>query len=135
MRLLRALIILFVLSGAFTSGLAHAQASDETASKTADSIKWSIKITPLKSMADLYLTDSRTDKPIIGAKVTAVITMPDGRKLKKELKGMKMGSTHSYMNTLDLRQKGRYIFDVSVTAGKRHVKFTFPYEVKQDLSK
>ena len=98
--------------------------------KSADGIKGRLKITPSKSMLDLYLTDAATDKPITKAKVRAVITMPDGKKVEKDLMGMKMGGEFSFMNSADLSLKGKYTFDVTAEIGKKKVTFPFTYEVR-----
>ncbi|TAN64390.1 hypothetical protein EPN18_00180 [bacterium] len=109
------------------SAFAPARAEEVTSGAA---IKWAMKIKPLNNTIDLTLTDARTGKPITKAKVTAVITMPDGNKVTKELKGMKMGKTYSFMNTADFSLKGPYFFKVDVKAGKKKVKFDFRYEVK-----
>ena len=88
--------------------------------KSANGIKGRLKITPSKSMLDLYLTDAATDKSITKAKVRAVITMPDGKKVENDLMGMKMGAEFSFMNTADLSLKGKYTFDVSAEVGKKN---------------
>lgn len=98
--------------------------------KPGETIKWTMKVKPLDNMIDLYLTDARTGKPITKAKVAVVVTLPDGSKVEKELKGMKMGKKYSFMGSLDFPLKGVYVFDVDVKAGKKKAKFSFRYEVK-----
>ena len=98
--------------------------------KSADGIKGRLKITPSKSMLDLYLTDAATDKPVTKAKVRAVITMPDGKKAEKDLMGMKMGGEFSFMNSADLSLKGKYTLEVTAQVGKKKVTFPYTYEVK-----
>lgn len=107
--------------------------------KIVGGVKGRFKVTPEMSMIDLYLADARTDQVITGAKVKATITPPDGKMVEKDLPGMKMGETFSYMNTLDLSLKGVYAFDITAeikkTIGKKdfdkeRVTFSFTYEVK-----
>lgn len=107
--------------------------------KVVEGVKGRLKVTPEMSMIDLYLADARTGEVITGAKVKAMITMPDGKKLEKDLPGMKMGETFSYMNTLDLSLKGVYTFDITAEVKKKigkkdfdkeRVTFSFTYEVR-----
>ncbi|MBI5468364.1 MAG: hypothetical protein HY891_04450 [Deltaproteobacteria bacterium] len=97
--------------------------------KTSGGIKAVLNVDPAKSMVDLYLSDSKTQKEISGAKVKAAITLPNGEKVEKELMGMKMGDSFSFMNTLDMSRKGSYIFDITVDLGKTTHKFNFHYDV------
>lgn len=97
--------------------------------KTSGGIKAVLKVDPAKSMVDLYLSDSKTRKEIKDAKVKATITLPKGEKVEKELMGMKMGDSFSFMNTLDMSRKGSYIFDITVEMGKTTHKFNFHYDV------
>ena len=109
-------------------GINLAEADEMT--NSANGIKATLKINAPKSMIDLYLFDQATLRPIADLKAVASITYPDGRKGEKELMGMKMGEAVSYMNTLDMSQKGRYIFDITVESGKRKAKFHFACDVK-----
>ncbi len=97
--------------------------------KTSGGIKAVLKVDPAKSMVDLYLSDSKTQKEITGAKAKATITLPNGEKVEKELMGMKMGDSFSFMNTLDMSRKGSYIFDITVELGKTTHKFNYHYDV------
>lgn len=99
--------------------------------KTAGGIKAVLKLDPQKSMVDLYLYDmAKTLRPITEAKVNAVVTLPGGKKVEKELMGMKMDGVFSYMNTLDMSAKGSYSFDISVKMEARKVDFNFVCDVK-----
>lgn len=98
--------------------------------KIADGIKAVFKVTPSQNMVDLLLTDTKTDKAITDAKVSAKIKGPDGKIQEKELMGMKMGDVFSYMNTMDMAKKGGYSFDILVEVGKKKTKFNFVYEVR-----
>lgn len=97
--------------------------------KTSGGIKAVLKVDPAKSMVDLYLSDSKTRKEIKDAKVKVTITLPNGEKVEKELMGMKMGESFSFMNSLDMSRKGIYIFDITVEVGKATHKFNFHYGV------
>lgn len=120
--------ILFVLILSGLAGINPAGADDMT--RSANGIKAELKIDASKSMVDLYIADSETSWAITGAKVIASITDPKGRRDEKNLIAMKMGEAVSYMNTVDMSQKGRYIFDITAEAGKRNAKFHFAYEIK-----
>lgn len=113
------------------------QAEGET--KIIDGVKGRFKVTPAMSMLDLYLVDAKTEKTITGAKVKTIITMPDGKKAEKDLTGMKMGETFSYMSTMDFSLKGVYTFDIAVDVqnkaatkefDKKRANFSFTYEVR-----
>lgn len=80
-------------------------------------------------MADLYLFDPDTSKPITDAKIKAFITDPNGRKDSKDLMGMRMGEAYSYMAMVDMSKKGKYIFDITVSSARK-AKFHFAYDVK-----
>lgn len=97
--------------------------------KTSGGIKAVLNVDPAKSMVDLYLSDSKTQKEITGAKVKATIILPKGEKVEKELIGMKMGDAFSFMNSLDMSRKGSYIFDINVEMGKTTHKFNFHYDI------
>lgn len=109
-------------------GINLAEADEMT--KSANGIKATLKINASKNMVDLYLLDQGASRPITDAKAVASITDPEGHKGEKELMGMKMGEAVSYMSTLDMSKKGRYIFDITVESGKRKAKFHFAYDVK-----
>ncbi len=99
-------------------------------------IKATLKVDAEKSMMDVYLYDlSKALKPIKDAKVTASVILPDGKKVTKELMGMEMEhharhKVFSFMNSLDMREKGRYIFDIKVKLQNKTAKFNFIYDNK-----
>lgn len=119
------LLSIFLMVFAFSVAPCHAEEGTAGAA-----IKWAMKVKPISNTVDLTLTDAKTGRPITKAKVKAVITMPNGKKVTKELKGMKMGKEYSFMNTVDFSLKGPYFFKVDVNTGKKKVKFSFRYEVK-----
>jgi len=123
MKILKVLVVALLLSAIPVIG----SASD--VAKTSGGIKAVLKVDPAKSMVDLYLSDSKTQKEITGAKVRATITLPKGEKVEKELLGMKMGDSFSFMNSLDMSREGRYIFDITIELGKTSHKFNFHYDV------
>lgn len=102
----------------------------EGETKVVDGIKGRFKVQPSMGMFDLYLTDEKTDKVITQAKVRVAVTMPHGKKIEKDLSGMKMGEVFSFMNTLDMSMKGKYIFDITADVDKNRLTFPFSYEVK-----
>lgn len=55
---------------------------------------------------------------------------PDGQVEKKELIGSTMGKEFSFMNTLNLSQKGKYSFDITTEIDNKKVKFNFDYHKK-----
>lgn len=114
------------------SGSASSQSLTEGMIKTSNGVKAVLKIDASKNMVDLYLYDmaKSVTNPIKGAKVMADIATPSGKKVQKELMGMKMGEVFSYMNTLDMAEKGRYSFDISVQSGKRKAAFNFAVDIK-----
>lgn len=92
-------------------------------------IEAELKVTPEKSMVDIFLKDySKALRPIKSAKVKAAIKTPDGRTVEKELIGMEMAGVFSYMNSLDLSKKGGYIFDITVDVDGVKRGFSFRYE-------
>jgi hypothetical protein len=93
-------------------------------------IKATLKVNRPNSMVDLYLADEKTGMPVTSGKVLAEIKLPDGKTVEKELIGMKMGQEYSFMNSLDLSLKGKYAFDISVSAGSRRARFDFIYTAK-----
>ena len=123
MKILKILMVAFLLAAIPVIGSASVFA------KTSGGIKAVLNVDPAKSMVDLYLSDSKTRKEITGAKVKAAITLPKGEKVEKELIGMKMGDSFSFMNSLDMSRKGSYIFDINVEMGKTAHKFNFHYDV------
>jgi hypothetical protein len=123
MKILKVLIVALLLTAIPVVGSASEVA------KTSGGIKAVLKVDPAKSMVDLYLSDSKTRKEIKGAKVKVTITLPTGEKVEKELMGMKMGVSFSFMNTMDMSRKGSYIFDITVELGKTTHKFNFHYGV------
>lgn len=126
----RAFFLLFLMITAliFTTATAS-QAS--TLTKSSRGIKAVLKVTPERGMVDLFLYNySKRLTPVEKAKVTAAVTLPDKTRLEKELTGMTMDGSFSYMNSLDLSLKGRYIFDIRVDAGTGPVRFKFTYDRK-----
>ena len=118
--------MLIAIAASFQANNARA---DEL-SKTADGIKAILKLDPAKSMVDFYISDAKTGKGIEDAEVEAIITLPDGKKVEKELMGMKMGGdAFSFMNTLDMSLNGNYNFDIMVEAGKTRVNFNFEQRI------
>lgn len=100
-------------------------------SQTSKGIKAVLKLDPAKGMVDLYLYDlSKELRPVTEAKVYATVTNPAGDRVEKELIGMKMDGAFSFMNTLDMSRKGRYIFDIRFEAGKRTASFKFTHDLK-----
>lgn len=98
-------------------------------SETKEGLTATLRLTPEKSMVDLFLKDAGTGKAVKDAEADAVIKMPDGSTVSKELMGMNMGGEFSYMNSLVMRQKGTYEFVVNVKArGKAH-RFEFTQRV------
>ncbi len=92
-------------------------------------IEATLKVTPEKSMVDLFLKDySKALKQIKSAKVKAAVKTPDGKTIEKELIGMEMEGVFSYMNSLDLSKKGGYIFDITVDVDGVKRGFSFRYE-------
>ena len=102
-------------------------------------IKWTISVKPLTGMVNLYLKESGSGKDVRNAKVMAVITMPGGEKVEKEmmkmtmkqkLKGKVIRKGIYYMLSLDMSATGSYIFDITVKAGKRDIQINAKYNVK-----
>lgn len=120
MKVAVSLLILFLISPAMANGW-------ESPEKESGGVKAILKIDPEKSMVDLYLNDAVSNRPITGALVKAAIKTPDGKKIEKELIGMRMGEAFSYMNTLDMSAAGEYIFSITVESGKKTAKFKFSY--------
>lgn len=102
--------------------------ADEMRERSAG-IEATLKVTPEKSMVDLFLKDySRALKPIKGARVRAVVKTPENKTIEKDLIGMEMEGVFSYMNSLDLSKKGGYIFDITVDVDGVKRGFSFRYE-------
>lgn len=104
-------------------------AKAETITDVEKGIKATLKVDASKSMVDLFLNEEASGKPILEAKVKAKVTTPEGKKVEKDLVGMKMGGVFSYMNMLDMSGKGRYIFDIKVEADKKSALFNFSLEI------
>lgn len=119
-----------VLAGVVVLLFAQALFAQPGETKTVDGIKAALVATPSKNMVDLVLTDSQTGKEIVNAKVFVKIKGPDAKVQEKEFLGMKMGESFSYMNTLDMANKGGYSFEITVETEKKKAKFNFVYEVK-----
>lgn len=120
-----AVICLFIT--AFLIPLSSAYGAE--LAKTDKGIKAVLKIDANGSMMDLCLYDlSKALRPIKEAKAFAIVTTPGKKKVEKELTGMEMGKAFSFMGTLDMREKGRYIIDIKVEADKKTAKFNFIYD-------
>lgn len=106
--------------------------ADENMGDTAmaDGIKAVFKFTPSYSMVDLVLIDASTGQQITKAKVSVDVTDPKGRLQKKELISGKMGEKYSFMNTLDVSEKGSYKVTVFVELDGKRVNYSFGFEVK-----
>ncbi|MBI5903291.1 MAG: hypothetical protein HZB84_07420 [Deltaproteobacteria bacterium] len=102
----------------------------ESPEKTSGGIKATLKIDLEKSMVDLYLNDAASNRPVTGALVKAAIKTLDGKKIEKELIGMRMGEAFSYMNTLEMSKKGKYKFEIKVDSGGTKIPFSFFYDAK-----
>ncbi|MCC6503715.1 MAG: hypothetical protein IT362_11360 [Deltaproteobacteria bacterium] len=100
------------------------------ATSTESGIKATLKVNRSNSMVDLYLADAGTGASVTSGKVFAKIKLPNGKTVEKELMGMKMGQEYSFMNSLDLSLKGKYVFDISVTAEGKNSRFDFMYTAK-----
>lgn len=131
MKALISSLAIFLMMTVFYNS-ANSQSLTDGMIKTSNGVKAVLKIDVSKSMVDLYLYDMAKNltNPIKDAKVMADITAPSGKKVQKELIGMKMGEVFSYMNTLDMSEKGRYSFDISVQSGKRRAAFNFAVDIK-----
>ena len=128
--LLLTLTLTLITSSPSIAQMGHHMDKMEGETKVVEGITGRLKIAPTMHMLDLYLSDAKTGKVIDEAQVRAVITMPDGKKIEKELSGMEMGDVFSFMNTVDLSQKGKYSLNIEVEVGKKKVIFPFTYEVK-----
>ena len=128
--LLLTLTLTLITSSPSIAQMGHHMDKMEGETKVVEGITGRLKIAPTMHMLDLYLSDAKTGKVIEEAQVKAVITMPDGKKVEKELSGMEMRDVFSFMNTVDLSQKGKYSLNIEVEVGKKKVIFPFTYEVK-----
>lgn len=101
-------------------------------------IKWNISVKPQFNMVDLYLTELGSGKDVRNVKLRAVITLPNGEKVEKEMmhmamkkvKGKSKSKGASYMFSLDLSAPGAYVFDITGKAGKRDIQIHVNYVVK-----
>ena len=108
--------------------------------KVVKGVEGRLKVMPAMNRIDFYLYDSKKDKTITTVKVSATITMPDGKKIEKELPGTKTEETFSFMNTVDLSVKGIYRFEIIAKVqykigfkayhSVKTVTFPFTYEVR-----
>lgn len=131
---------LLLLLMAVSSINAHARHEMDGEIKVAKGIEGRMKVTPEMNRIDFYLYDAKTDKAITDAKVKATITMPDGKKVEKELLGTKAEETFSFMSPVDFSFKGMYSFDITARVqykigfkayhSVKTVTFSFTHEVK-----
>jgi len=131
---------LLLMLVAASSVIAHTGHEMEGEGKVVKGVEGWLKVTPEMSMIDFYLYDAKTHKAITDAKVKVTITLPDGKKMEKELPGTKTEETFSFMNTVDLSLKGVYSFDIVAKVqykigfkayhSVKTVTFPFTYEVK-----
>lgn len=121
-------IILFLL--VFSFGLWPVIAQAETSTKSSHGVKAVLKTDPTKKMIDLFLSEATSTKEITEAKVTASVRLPDGKKVKKELIGMKMGDAYSFMNSLDMSRPGRYSFDIEIKTPGKTTRFEFTQHIR-----
>jgi hypothetical protein len=119
--------VLFLL--VFTLGLWPAITSAETSVKSSEGVKGVLKTDPAKKMVDLFLSELPSGKEITDAKVRASVTFPDGRRVEKDLIGMKMGEAYSFMNSLDMSRPGRYSFDISIESSGRSIRLEFTHNI------
>lgn len=123
-----------------SSVIAHTGHEMEGEVKVVKGVEGRLKVMPAMNRIDFYLYDTKTDKAITDAKVRAIITMPEGKKMEKELPGTKTEETFSFMNTVDLSLQGIYSFDIVAKVqykigfkayhSVKTVTFPFTYEVK-----
>lgn len=112
----------------FSLGLWPVVASAETSTKSSAGVKAVLKTDPATKMIDLFLSGP-DGKEITNAKVTATVSFPDGRKIEKDLIGMKMGEAYSFMNSLDMSKPGRYSFDIVIQTPDRSIKLEFTHNI------
>ena len=101
---------------------------DGNTTKTVDGVTATIKV--LSKMVDLILVDAESKELVKGAEVEAMIVYAGSHKIIKKLIGMKMGKGYSYMNSIDMSEKGGYTLHLMVMAGKRMIHIEFTGEVK-----
>lgn len=106
-------------------GIIASPALSATSADSEKDVKGVLKTDPARKMIDLFLSELPSGREIMDAKVRATITYPDGRKVEKDLVGMRMGEVYSFMNSLDFSKPGRYSFDVSIQTSGRSVKLEF----------
>ncbi|CAG1065435.1 hypothetical protein BAC1_01016 [uncultured bacterium] len=119
--------VLFLI--VFTLGFYASIVSAETSVKSSGGVKGVLKTDPAKKMVDLFLSELPSGKEITDAKVRASVTFPDGRKVEKDLLGMKMGEAYSFMNSLDMSRPGRYSFDISIESSGRSIRLEFTHNI------
>lgn len=120
---------MFLMLIVLSLGLWPAGAQAETSIKSSEGVKAVLKTDPAKKMMDLFLSELPGGKEITEAKVKASVTFPDGRKVEKDLIGMKMGDAYSFMNSLDMSRPGRYSFDISIESSGRSIKIEFTQNI------
>jgi hypothetical protein len=98
--------------------------------KSSNGVKAVLKTDRAEKMVDLVLSEQSSGKEITDAKVTASVRLPDGRKAKKELIGMKMGDAYSFMNSLDMSLPGRYSFDIEIKSPGKTTRFEFTQDIR-----
>lgn len=126
-------LITFFAAFVFMAGISLGEMKhvpSDGVSKIEKGIKATLKVTPSKSMVDLFLEDAKTGKPITEADVNAKIQLPDNSTMEKKLIGMKMGDIFSFMNSIDMSRKGAYHFGISVKAANKDIKFNFQHHLK-----
>lgn len=119
--------ILFLM--VFTLGFYPAIVSAETSATSSGGVKGVLKTDPDRKMVDLFLSELPGGKEITDAKVRARVTFPDGRKVEKDLLGMKMGEAYSFMNSLDMSKPGRYSFNISIESSGRSIRLEFTHNI------
>lgn len=122
----RIILILLV----FSFGLWPAYAQAETSVKSSDKVKAVLKTDRAKKMVDLFLSEATSGKEITEAKVTASVRLPDGKTVRKELIGMKMGKAYSFMNSLDMSEPGRYSFAIEIKSSGKTTKLEFTQDIR-----
>lgn len=120
---------MFLMLIVLSLGLWPAGAQAETSTKSSEGVKAVLKTDPARKMMDLFLSELPGGKEITEAKVKASVTFPDGRKVEKDLIGMKMGDAYSFMNSLDMSRPGRYSFDISIESSGRSIKIEFTQNI------
>jgi len=118
-----------ILIAAFSLCLLPASAIAGTSVGSSEGVRAVLKTDPAKKMVDLFLSELPSGREITEAKVRASVTFPDGRKVEKDLIGMKMGEAYSFMNSLDFSKPGRYSFDITIEASGRSARFEFTQEI------